>query len=69
MQKKMRGLCSARVSAYSHREPTVIFDFDNDWHCALMLKRGMSKATVAQKLHDMAELILNQERIECDTGK
>ncbi len=38
----------------------VVFDFDDDWHCALALKRGMSKEDVAYKLREISDLILSR---------
>ncbi len=36
----------------------IIFDFNNDWHCALKLKKGMTREEVAFLLQDLSDLIL-----------
>jgi len=36
----------------------IIFDFNNNWHCALKLRKGMTREEVAYLLQDLSDLIL-----------
>ncbi len=44
------------------REYTIIFDFDDDWHCAARLKAEMSKIEVASKLIELGHLIFEKTK-------
>ena len=62
--RRLNHLEVVRLSTFNqHKEPEVIFDFANDWHCALKLKAGMSKKEVADALIDLGNLIY---RRSCD---
>lgn len=52
------------IPTVGKREFTVIFDFDDDWHCALNLKAEMSKTEVARILMEISHLILAKQTKE-----
>lgn len=44
----------------------VIMDFDDDWHCAIRLHKGMSKTDLVGALHRLQKRILSQIRFEAE---
>jgi hypothetical protein len=55
--RQPKHFAAVRLSTYSRKKPEVIFDFANDWHCALKLEVGMTKQEVAEALINMGNLI------------
>lgn len=64
MPARFRDFSGVRIAEHFIKEPEVIFDFDNDWHCAMKLHVGMSKADLADELRIMADLIVDRHLYE-----
>lgn len=48
------------VPMQGKRQNTVVFDFDDDWYCVLLITAEMSKTEVAARLRLLSDVLLTR---------